>query len=117
MDAAAGKANAKVLLNPVQSPAVVRSREHVAVAIADFHGRLGIESGRESVEARPWTDAASEFRDKVRETGSGHVDASIRIGSETFDLAKSVGGRFGSGIADRTFRRRGREEARDDAAE
>ena len=45
MDAAAGTANAKVLLNPLQSPAIVRSREHVAVAVTDFHGRLGIESG------------------------------------------------------------------------
>ena len=63
MDAAAGTANAKVLLNPIQSPAIVRAREHVAVAVADFHGRLGIESGRQSVEARPWGDAAGEFKD------------------------------------------------------
>src|SRR4051794_13553668 len=48
MDAAAGTANAKVLLNPIQSPAVVRSREHVAIAVTDFHGLLGIESGGQS---------------------------------------------------------------------
>src|SRR4051812_11611530 len=30
LDAAAGTANAKVLLNPLQSPAIVRAREHVA---------------------------------------------------------------------------------------
>jgi hypothetical protein len=108
IDAAAGTANAKVLLNPIQSPAVVRSREHVAAAITAFHGRLGIASGQEALAARAWTDAASEFRDKVRETGAGHVDASKRLGSETFDKAKSVTGRFSSGIADRTLRRRGK---------
>jgi hypothetical protein len=92
MNAAAGMANSKVLLNPIQSPAVVRSGEHVAIAIADFHGRLGIESGRQTLEARAWTNAATEFKDKVLETGAERVDASKRLGSETFDLAKSVGG-------------------------
>jgi len=117
MDAAAGTANAKVLLNPIQSPAVVRSREHISLVVADFHGRLGIESGGESVEARPWTDAASEFRDKVRETGAGHVDVSKRLGTETFGRAKSVTGRFSSGIADRTLRRRGNDEAATEGSE
>jgi hypothetical protein len=65
----------------------VRSREHVAIAVADFRGPLGIESGQQSLKARPWVDAASELRDKVRETGAGHVDASKRIGTETFDRA------------------------------
>ena len=54
MDAAAGTANTKVLLHPTTSPAVVQSREHVASAVADFHGRLGIESGRQSLEAKRW---------------------------------------------------------------
>jgi hypothetical protein len=111
MDAAAGTANAKVLLNPMQSPAVVRSREHISLVVADFHGRLGIESAGEAVEARPWTDAASQFRDKVRDTGAGHVDMSKRLGNETFGRAKSVTGRFSSGIADRTLRRRGNDDA------
>src|SRR3954468_2905976 len=69
MDAAASTANAKVLLNPIQSPAIVRSRGHVAAAVTELHGRLGIESGGGSVEARAWTAAATEFRDKVLETG------------------------------------------------
>ena len=112
IDAAAGTANAKVLLNPIQSPAVLRSREHVAAAITVFHGRLGIASGQEELAARAWTDAASELRDKVRETGAGHVDASKRLGSETFDRAKSVTGKFSSGIADRTLRRRGNDDAK-----
>src|SRR4051812_44169668 len=98
MDAAAGTANAKVLLNPLQSPAIVRSREHVTIAVTDFHGRLGVESdGRQSVEARAWTSAATEFRDKVLDTGAEGVDASCRLGNETFGRAKSVTGKLSSG--------------------
>src|SRR3712207_8985277 len=33
LNAAAGTANAKVLLNPLQSPAIVRARQHVAIAV------------------------------------------------------------------------------------
>ena len=114
MDAAADTANAKVLLNPLQSPAIVRAREHVTVAITDFHGRLGIESdGRQSVEARAWTSAASEFRDKVLETGGEGVDVSGRFVNETFGLAKSVTGKFSSGLAGRAARWRGNDEQRD----
>ena len=50
VDAAAGTANTKVLLHPATSAAVVQSRAHVASAVADFNGRLGIESGRRGGE-------------------------------------------------------------------
>jgi hypothetical protein len=110
MDAAAGMANAKVLLNPIQSPAVVRSRGQVASAVTEFHGRLGIESGEQSVEARAWTAAATEFRDKVLETGAEGVDASMRLGNETLGRAKVVTGKLSSGIAGRAARWRGNGE-------
>jgi hypothetical protein len=112
MDAAVATANAKVLLNPIQSPAVVRSREHVALAIADFHRRLGIEAGGQSLEAKLWTSAATEFRDKVLESGAEGVDVSKRLGNETFDRALSVTGRIGSGLAGRALRRRGADAER-----
>jgi hypothetical protein len=110
MDAAAGTANTKVLLHPTTSPAVVQSREHVASAVADFHGRLGIESGRESLEAKRWVDAASEVRDKVLETGAGRVDVSRRLGNEALDRARSVQDRLSGGIAELALRRRGGED-------
>jgi hypothetical protein len=110
MDAAAGTANSKVLLHPTTSPAVVQSREHVAIAVADFHGRLGIESGRQSLEARRWVDAASEVRDKVLETGAERVDVSRRLGNEALDRARSVQGRLSGGMAERALRRRGGED-------
>ena len=110
MDAAADTANAKVLLNPIQSPAVVRAREQVASTVADFHGRLGLESGGQSVEAKAWTAAATEFRDKMLVTGAEGVDVSWRVGGETLDRAKSVTGKLSSGIAGRTLRWRGNDE-------
>ena len=115
MDAAAGAANAKVLLHPTTSPAVVQSREHVATVVADFHGRLGIESGRQPLEARRWVDAAAEVRDKVLETGAERADVSRRLGNEALDRARSVQGRLSAGIADRALRRRGgQDEERDE---
>jgi hypothetical protein len=110
LDAAAGEANTKVLLHPTTSPAVVHSREHVASAVADFHGRLGIESGPRSLEAKRWVDAASEVRDKVLETGAERADVSRRLGSEALDRARSVQGRLSGGIAERALRRRGGED-------
>ena len=108
MAEAARTANAKVLLNPMQSPAIVRSSEKVALAIADFHRPLAIESSHDLLVARPWTDAATEFRGKVLETGADGLGASRRVGSETFDRAKSATGRVSSGIAG--FRRRGQDQ-------
>ena len=46
MNAAVGVANSKVLFNPKQSPAVVKSSNHVAAGVHEFHELLGIESGR-----------------------------------------------------------------------
>jgi hypothetical protein len=110
MDAAAGTANTKVLLHPTTSPAVVQSRGHVASAVADFHGRLGIESGRQSLVAKRWVEAASEVRDKVLETGAERADVSRRLGNEALDRARSVQGRLSSEIAERALRRRGGED-------
>ncbi|MGY1696798.1 hypothetical protein ACI780_18020 [Geodermatophilus sp. SYSU D00814] len=117
MTAAAVTANLKVLFNPVASPAVVQSSERVVTALVDLHGRLGIEFGRESLEARAWTDAAAELRDRVLETGADGIDASKRLGSETLDRARSVTGRISSGIAARTSRWRADDEGRDGEVE
>ncbi|WP_182907629.1 hypothetical protein [Microbispora sp. H13382] len=109
MDAAAGTANTKVLLHPTASRAVVLSSDHVAIAVVDFHGRLGIEHGRQSLEARRWVDAAVEVRDKVLETGAEGVDAARHLGNETLGRARSVTGKLSSGITERALRRRGDE--------
>ncbi len=116
MDAAAGTANAKVLLHPTTSPVVVQARQHVSLAVDDLHGRLGIESSRSSLEARRWVDAASEFKDKTLETGADRVDVAKRLSNQTLDRAKSVTGKLPGRITERTRRRRGDEEKGDGQA-
>ncbi|MFG2074225.1 hypothetical protein [Nonomuraea maritima] len=115
MAAAADLANAKVLLHPTTSRAVVRSSEHVATAVADFHERLGIERERQSWEARRWADAVAEVRDKVLETGAEGVGAARHLGNETLGRARSVTGRLSSGIAERALRLRGADGEREEA--
>ncbi|MFU8851512.1 hypothetical protein ACNAW0_11095 [Micromonospora sp. SL1-18] len=114
MDAAAGTANTKVLLHPMDSPAVVQSSNHVSIAIVDFHGRLGIERARESSEARRWAEAAKEARDKALETGADGLGAARRLGNETLGRAKWATGKLSSRIAERALRRRGDDEERDE---
>ena len=115
LDAAAGTANAKVLLNPTSSRAVVRSSNETATGIADFQGLLGIDAGREALEARLWSEAAEDAKDRVVEAGTDGVDAAIRLGTEGVDAAKrlgaetmgkakSVSGKMASRLAERSSR-------------
>ena len=112
MDAAVGTANAKMLLHPTSSRAVVDSSNNVATGIVDFHGRLGIEARRQSLETRRWIDAAVEARDKVIKTGAVGVDAAKLLGNETYDRARSVTDKLSREITERANRKRG-----DDAEE
>lgn len=107
MDAAAGTANAKVLLHPAASRTVVHAGNHVSGAVIEFHGRLGIEASREAVEMRRWTEAATEARDKVLETGADGVVAVRVLGSEALDRARSARSKFSTGLTERGLRRRG----------
>ncbi|WP_329215424.1 hypothetical protein OG257_30155 [Streptomyces sp. NBC_00683] len=114
MNAAADTANAKVLLHPAKSPAVVQSSNHVATCVSDFHALLGIEAGGQSSEERRWAHAAVEARDKALEAGAKGVDTARSLGSETLDRAGSVTEKLASGIAERVRRRRGRDEEPDE---
>ncbi|MGY3205347.1 hypothetical protein [Streptomyces sp. TE5632] len=107
MNSAAEAANAKVLLHPTKSPVVVQSSNHVVTGVHDFHTRLGIESGRQSSEARRWVEAAAEVKDKALETGAKGVSAARSLGNETRDRAGSVTGKLSSEIAERARRLRG----------
>lgn len=110
MDAAAGTANAKVLLHPTASRAVVRSSNRVGIAVVDFHGLLGIENGRQSLDARRWADAATEARDKALETGADGVEADRRLSNETLSRARLVRGKLSGGMAERALRRHDDED-------
>jgi hypothetical protein len=112
MNAAVGTANSKVLLHPTRSPAVVQSGNRVATDVNDFRALLGIESGRDSSEARRWKAAAAEQWDKARATGARAIDDVKRFGSETRGQARSVKDKLADTIAERKLRRREAEEVR-----
>ncbi len=115
LDAAAGTANTRVLFHPTTSPAVVQSSNHVALAVTDLRGRLGIEPDRQPVDARRWADAATDAKDKAVEKGADGVDAAKRLGARVLDRSRSATEEFSSRIAHRTFRGHGDgEEGRDE---
>ncbi|MEO3782853.1 hypothetical protein ABGB12_05980 [Actinocorallia sp. B10E7] len=114
MEAAAHRANTRLLWHPTASPAVMNSRNNVATGVHDLHGLLGIDSGRRSWKTRRWVDAAAEARDKVLETGAEGVDTAIQLGNETFDRARSVTAKLSSRIAERAARRRADDEEPDE---
>ena len=93
-------ANSKVLFNPKQSPAVVKSSNHVAAGVHEFHELLGIESGRESSEARRWREAASERWDSARAAGASSVETVKNFGGETRDQVRSVKDKLSKRIAE-----------------
>lgn len=107
LEAAANVANAKVLLHPSTSPEVVESSNDVTSKVVEFHGRLGITEDRESLQTRRWSRAALDVRDKAVRAGADRVDASRRLGSETFDRTRSATGKISTRISERTLRRRG----------
>jgi hypothetical protein len=114
MDTAAGAANSKVLLHPIDSRAVVNSSNRVASDVVEFHMRLGIGEDRESMDAKRWVDAAVEVKDKVFETGAEGVDAATRLGAQGLDQARTMTGKLAGSIAERASRLRDAVEKRDD---
>lgn len=110
MNSAGGAANARVLLHPSKAPALVEASNQVSASIIAFHGTLGIEGGREALEARRWKSAASEARDRALERGADRVDAARRVGNQTFDRARSTTGDFSRRLAEQARRRRSDED-------
>lgn len=98
-------ANAKVLLHPKPARVVVDARNHVAASVGDFHGRLGIERDRQSLEPRRWFDAATEVKDRMLQTSAEGADAAKTLDVETFDRARSATTKHSSGLVDRARRR------------
>lgn len=109
MDAAAARANTKVLLSPLAARDVVRATNEVAGDITAFHTPLGLGEGREDLEARRWGAAAVEARDDVLEAGKGGIEAVGRIGGEALENARMSAGRFAGRLADRLQRKGGDE--------
>ncbi|ACY97508.1 hypothetical protein [Thermomonospora curvata] len=109
VDAAARKANTKVLWHPTASPAVVRAGNDIAAIVHAFHELLGIEADRQSWEAKPWREAVTETKDKVLETGAEGVDTAKQLGTKALGRARSVTAKISSKVGERTSRRRAGE--------
>ncbi|MEU2050971.1 hypothetical protein ABZ757_36890, partial [Streptomyces albidoflavus] len=107
MNVAAGAANAKVLLHPAKSPAVVEASNQVVVVVHEFQERVADRAGRQYTETRRWVEAAVQARDRALETGAMGVAAARTVGHETLDRAGNVRDKLASGIAERARRLRG----------
>jgi hypothetical protein len=101
LDAAVGLANAQVLLHPVASKAVAGATNEVARRVLAFNEVIGAESSREALEAKRWSEAATEVRDGMVAAGAEGVETAKRIGEATFDKAKAVTGKVAKGVAER----------------
>lgn len=97
MDAAANRANAKVLLNPGSAKIVVKASNEVASGVADLHSTLGVADERTALEARQWSAAAADVRDDVFDAGRDGLQAAGRFGSDTVENTRSLIG----GLTDR----------------
>lgn len=102
MNAAAARANRRVLLNPLDSPAVVRASNQVAAQVTVFHRALGIEGEDASIDTRRWLHAAGDLRDTALDKGAQGVDLGKRIGASARERARTLTNRMAHEIAERT---------------
>lgn len=79
MEATVKLANAKVLLNPFDSPAAVQSSNKITSEVLEFRDRLGIESEHASADARRWRDAVEDVRDKALNATAGAFDRATDV--------------------------------------
>ena len=90
MEETVKRANSKVLFNPFDSPAAVKSSNQIAAGVLEFRDRLEIDQGHESTEAKRWTQAATEVRDKVLVSTTEGIATAGRIGAKTFDRTTEI---------------------------
>lgn len=117
LDKASSLANSKVLLNPFDARNIVRACNQVGSSVEDFRDLLGLDRGRQQVDARRWRDAAVDVRDRVLETGADGVDNARRLGVGTFGRARAASEKMTGGLMDASARRRKGEPERDVATE
>ncbi|WP_256820411.1 hypothetical protein [Dietzia sp. Die43] len=105
MDAAAGRADSKLLLNPMAAPRVLSSRNRVHNDVISFQQLLGIAGDQAELEGRRWRDAALEARDKVVASGSDGLESAVQAGSHTIESARLVTGKAAEGLSKRLLRK------------
>ncbi|MCV7057902.1 hypothetical protein [Mycolicibacterium gilvum] len=80
-------ANSRVLLNPRDAPAAVRSSNEMAAGVVALRARLGIDSGYASSDPKRWGQAAGEAVNKA--LASGTESATVAKGKAA-DLADAA---------------------------
>ncbi|MDQ0613482.1 hypothetical protein QF046_001123 [Microbacterium sp. W4I4] len=105
LDAAAARANSKVLLSPNSSRKVVHGSNLITGDVTDFHTRLSIEHVHDAIEARRWIEAADDVREDVVEAGANTAEAVGRFAGETLDNARVGTGRLLSSLSERLLRK------------
>ena len=113
MNKASRLANAKVLLNPFDSPAVVKSSNNVVTVVIGFQERVGIESDRQAADARRWLAAVGEVRDGTFDRAQSAKEKAIDSGADGVARASEATGRFFNGLAERARGRRGGADEQD----
>lgn len=104
MDETVKRANQKVLFNPRDAPAAVRSSNQVSAEVLSLRGLLGIDDAHGAAEAKRWGQAAGEVVAKVRVGTAERASAAYRFGEQGLDR---VTGPFrpmdldGDGVPDR----------------
>lgn len=117
MDAAAGIADAKLLLNPMAAPKVLHARNKVLTDVVAFQQLLGIDGDQAELEGRRWRDAAVEARDKVVFSGTEGFDSAVHAGSTTLESARLATGKAAEGLSRRLLRKHTDDEFVEDEAE
>ncbi|MGD1344272.1 hypothetical protein ACKUU1_00945 [Mycobacterium seoulense] len=81
-------ANSRVLLNPRDAPAAVRSSNEIATGVVAFRDRLGIESGHAPSDAKRWGQAAGEVVNKALAAGAEGAAVAKDKAADLADAAK-----------------------------
>ncbi|MCH9731776.1 MAG: hypothetical protein K0U84_19205 [Actinomycetia bacterium] len=81
-------ANSRVLLNPRDAPAAVRSSNEIATGVVAFRNRLGIESGHATSDVKRWRQAAGEVVNKALATGTESATVAKGKAADLADAAK-----------------------------
>ncbi|WP_193614144.1 hypothetical protein [Nocardioides lijunqiniae] len=119
LNQAAERANARVLLHPSASPAVVEARNHAATRVQRLNAVLGgadDEPEEDLALVRTWTGAmaevrvrtssrASSARDRAFDAGAGGAGAAARLGAQARSRAARTRGRLAGPTTTQAWRR------------
>lgn len=118
LDAIVTSANTKVVLHPKASRDAVNASNRIARTLAGLHELLGIELSRQEIEAKKWTEAVSEARDRAIESGSDGFNAAKQAGDEAVNRLLDAGSGFAGGLAEKLEQARAkRSPSRNDDAD